>query len=355
MTIPENTFIVCTQCFSHNGLRLDADRIGTENSDSCSNCGAVGHKKLTNDGLGTLAYRYFVWGSMMRTRYGGAPLIQFNELRDKTEVTFHSWLESDVKLIERLLCIGFFHYGPRFWMIGEIEPLKDLQLSKRRQPIIKRILTEYPTRILTKNDSFYRIRVNPNISDAISEYDSPPIQFSGHGRLDSKNQSILYGSQDLEVCIHECRVSAEDSVFVASLQPSRDLKLLDLSVLLVEGEGITEFESLDLTVHMLFLAGRHSYKLTRAIAEAASAAGFDGLIYPSYFSLLRLGNMPFETTLGMSHRTIQQLHEWEQSKTIPNLALFGHPVAEGKVEVKYIDRLIISHVAYDFHFGPVIR
>lgn len=128
-----------------------------------------------------------------------------------------------------------------------------------------------------------------------------------------------------------------------------------MTVLLIEEEDITEFESLDLTVHMLFLAGRHSYKLARSIAEAAQNAGFDGLIYPSYFSLLRLGNMPFQTTLGLSHRRFEQLHEWEQSKTIPNLALFGRPISEGKVELKCIDRLIISRVAYDFHFGPVIN
>lgn len=23
--------------------------------------------------------------------------------------------------------LGFFHYGPRLWMVGEVEPLKDLQ------------------------------------------------------------------------------------------------------------------------------------------------------------------------------------------------------------------------------------
>ena len=153
------------------------------------------------------------------------------------------------------------------------------------------------------------------------------------------------------MCVHECRVSAEDEIFVATLAPSTSLRLLDLSVLLKE-EDTTEFESLDMTVHMLFLAGKHAYRITRAVADAARISGFDGIVYPSYFSLLRLGQMPFKTTYGISHRRIPQLQEHEQAKSIQNLAVFGRPVSEGKVAVSCIDRLILSRVAYDFHFGP---
>ena len=343
--------IVCSNCFVDTGLRIDAERIGVDVPGICQNCGAEGCKKLPLAGLGTLAHRYFVWGSMWRARYGAAPLLQFNE-HQKTSIELQPWLEQDVRLIERLLKVGFFHYGPRLWMLGEIELLKALQKSRTRQSIVDRILKEYPERSLSVDQSFYRVRVYPSAPGESSEYDSPPPKHSGRGRLDTKGQPILYGSPDLEVCIHECRVSAEDDVFVATLFPTKTLRLLDLSVLLKEDNGVTEFESLDLTVHMLFLAGRHSYLLTRAIAEAARAAGFDGLVYPSYFSLLRLGQMPFPTVYGISHRRIEQLHEHEQAKTIPNLALFGRPVAAGSVAVKCIDRLVISKVAYEYHFGP---
>ncbi len=343
--------IVCSSCFTDTGLRIDAERIGIDVPGTCPNCGAEGFKKLPLAGLGTLAHRYFVWGSMWRARYGAAPLVQFNE-HQKTSIELQPWLEQDVRLIERLLKVGFFHYGPRLWMLGEIEPLKALQKSRTRQSIVDRILKEYPERFFAMDQSFYRVRVNPSAPGESSEYDSPPPKHSGKGRLDAKRQPILYGSPDLEVCIHECRVTAEDDVFVATLSPTKTLRLLDLSVLLKEGKEVTEFESLDLTVHMLFLAGRHSYRLTRAIAEAARMAGFDGLVYPSYFSLLRLGQMPFPTVYGISHRRIEQLHEHEQAKTIPNLALFGRPVAAGSVAVKCIDRLVLSKVAYEYHFGP---
>ena len=80
---------------------------------------------------------------------------------------------------------------------------------------------------------------------------------------------------------------------------------LNLTALLKE--DTTEFESLDMSVPMLFLAGKHSYKLTRDIAQAARVAEFDGLVYPSYFSLLRIGERPFETVYGISHRRIPSL------------------------------------------------
>lgn len=343
--------VACSNCFSDSGLRLDAEGIGQEIDLSCPNCGQSGFKKLPEAGVGALAHRYFVWGSLQRVRYGAAPVVQFNS-HQTTSIAVSPWLRSDVQLIERLLGVGFFHYGPRLWMIGEVEPLKALQRKKTREDVIGRIISEYPVRILDVSESFYRLRVSPSNPSDFGQYDGPPPQFAGKGRLDSVGSPVLYGSTDLEVCVHECRVTAEDETYVATLRPLRQLKLLDLTALLEE-EDVTEFESLDMAVHMLFLAGKHAYQITRAISDRAFAEGFDGIVYPSYFSLLRLGVMPFETTYGISHRRIPQLREYEQAKSIPNLALFGRPVADGRVEVTCIDRLIINRVAYGFHFGPV--
>lgn len=345
------SLVACSNCFVDTGLQIDAERLGIDVPGDCPNCGAHGHKQLSTAALGALAHRYFVWGSIWRARYGAAPRIQFNE-HQKTSIDLKPWLRADVALIEQHLKVGFFYYGPRLWMLGEIEPLKALQKARTRLHIVERILREYPERLLQLDECFYRIRINPSKPAEPSQYDSPPAGFAGRGRLDVKGRPVLYGSCDLDVCIHECRVTAEDEVFVATIHPTKTLRLLDLSKLLKEAEGITEFESLDLTVHMLFLAGRHAYRITRAISEAARAAGFDGIVYPSYFSLLRLGQMPFQTVYGISTRRIDEFANHEQSKTIPNLALFGNPIATGSVSVKCIDRLIISRVTYDHHFGP---
>jgi len=139
---------------------------------------------------------------------------------------------------------------------------------------------------------------------------------------------------------------------ISTLSPTKALKLLDLTEVLRE-EGVTEFDSLDMAVQMLCLAGTHSYEICRDIAADAKDAGYDGLIYPSYFSLLRTGHMPFETAYGISLRRFPHLADRERSKNIPNLALFGRPIELGILQVRSIDRLVVNQVEYRFHFGPV--
>lgn len=292
-----------------------------------------------------------MWGSLFRSDYGAAPLIQFNEYQGSS-IDPSQWLKPDIALFERLLGVGFFHYGPRLWMLGEIEPLKNLQKPRKRDQVIRRILKEYPVRTITKDQALYRVRVNPSEASDPNQYDSPPAHIAGGGRLDSPGKPVLYCSTDLDICLHECRVSAEDDTYLATLNTTREFRLLDLSILLKE-EDVTEFESLDMSVHMLFLAGKHAYAITRAISEAAFDKGYDGIIYPSYFSLLRIGLMPFPTILGMSPRRMPQFQDREQEGTIPNIAVFGRPVETGTMRVTCINKLILSRVHYDFHFGPV--
>jgi RES domain len=343
---------LCSECFHDQGLRLDAEQIGVVDDFACPNCGSTVGSKLNRDLIVALAHRFFVWGTLRRFEYGAAPLVQFNQHQTTSSIKPSFLLEKDIRLIEQAIGIGFFYYGPRYWMFGEVRPLKSLQEISLRASVIDRIISEYPSILLSTEESFYRIRKAPRQPDDISEYDSPPFERAGTGRLDSQSFPVMYGSQDLPVCVHECRVTAEDELFVATISPTRELKLLDLSALLLE-EGVTEFDSLDMAVHMLFLAGKHSYDITRDIARAVHSAGYDGIVYPSYFSLLRTGSMPFETTYGISHRRISQLHEREKAKTIPNLALFGRPIEEHTVKVLCINKLIMSRVEYGFHFGPV--
>ncbi|MBK9275072.1 MAG: RES family NAD+ phosphorylase [Flavobacteriales bacterium] len=318
---------------------------------ACPQCASFKGKKLTQDLGIALVHRFFVRGSIQRTRYGGYPAIQFND-RHEPSVKGPLWLDADIRLLERTLGIGLFHYGPRYWMFGEIEPLKALQRLRERARIVQRVVKEYPRVDLTTSEMVFRVRKNVPTPDDPAEYDSAPREYNGTGRLDSKGHPVLYASKDMELCLHECRVAAEDELFVASLQPSRTLHLLDLTTLLIE-ENVSEFESLDLAIHMLFLAGEHSYPVTRWIARAAKGAGFDGLAFPSYFSILRTGAIPFETVYGISHRLIPQMHENERAKIVPNIALFGKPVAQGLVEVKSINRVVLRTVRYGAQLGPV--
>lgn len=357
--IPSARPVLCADCFNDRGLSLDAARVGIINALPCPNCGAKKSRKLTSYLLKTLAWNFFVRGSTLRSEYGAAPVLQFNEHHyGKGTYQAPEWLGRDVELIQEKARIGVFHYGPRMWMIGCIEPLKALQDSARRDEIIQRILSEYPVISFAKGSTLYRLRRDPATPIESCEYDSPPDHLLGQGRLDAEDHPVLYCAQDIEGCVHECRVIVEDELYIATLHAARPLKLLDLTALLLD-EDTTEFESLDLAVHMLFYAPEHSYPISRAIAIAAMRTGFDGLIYPSYFSQIRAGLMPAETVgygISIRHaaRHFPRLTGYAKSGVYPNVALFGRPVRDGLVKIACIDRLILHKVSYDIRFGPVV-
>ena len=345
-------FVACSNCFINEGLRLDADRLGEDDASPCPRCEAIDGRKLGSDRLAILANDFFVWGSVHRLDYGAAPRIQFNDRRE-TDMDLPASLRSDVAVFEETLGIGFFLYGPRLWMLGEVEPLKALQCDETRPDAIDQILREYGSRTLSVGDKFYRIRKNPDEPWEGHQYDSPPPGLSD-GRLNTAERPVLYASPDLQTCLHECRVTAEDDLYMATLRPAGNLELLDVAALLEESREVTEFESLDLTIIMLFLAGKHSYPIAREISHAARSAGFDGIVYPSYFSMLRNGVRPFETAYGMSLRRFSQYRDYEQAKVSDNFAIFGRPIEDGRVEVCCINRVVLGAVSYAVHFGPVL-
>ncbi|MDN3674344.1 RES family NAD+ phosphorylase [Flavobacterium branchiarum] len=345
-------FLICSNCFKDEGLKIDAKQIGIENDEPCKKCKSEEGAKLTKDLTRDLCYRFFVRGTIEKCEYGGFPLIEMNEQHyNRSDIDVSPWLIDDVKVIEKAGEIGLFYYGPRFWMFGEIEPLKSLQNKEERDEIIETILNKYPVKYLNPDKYFYRLRKDPKVPHNFSEYDTPPEQFIGDGRFDIPNFPILYGSQDLEICIHECRTTVEDNIFVGKLKPKQNLKLLDLTEH-IEEENVTEFESLDMAIHFLFLAGKHSYEICRNIAKQAHKKGFDGIIYPSYFSYLRTGTIPFDTVYGISIRRIPQYRNYVASQIIPNLALFGRPIEENKVEVECVNKVLINKVIYETSFGP---
>jgi hypothetical protein len=329
---------------------LNAFRQGVNDSCPCPQCGSSTGKKLDAPRASRLAFEFFVRGTLHRTKFGGAPVLQFNA-HQKTSVTFEEKLQEDAKLIADAIGIGFFHYGPRLWMVGEVEPLKSLESPEERKGVLARILTEYPTRRLNPGDLFYRLRINPCRPAQEAEYDSPPDELIGRGRLDSSDVPVLYASQDLEVCIHECRATVDDLIFVATLTPNRELRVLDLTELLEE--DATEFESLDMAVHMLFLAGEHSYEISRALAREAQEKGLDGIVFPSYFSMIRTGAIPFETVYGLSVRRLPPFRERVLAQTIRNLAFFGRPISAEAIKIECVNRVVINHAAYGLSYGPV--
>lgn len=348
----EGDLILCSDCFNDEGLRLDAIQIGIDKDSKCPNCLSDQGIKLTKQIVRELCYRFFVRGTIERFDYGGFPLVQMNEERyNESDVKVSPWLTEDVKIIEQAGEIGLFYYSPRFWMFGEIEPLKDLQSESEIDKILARILELYPKHILNEEHPFYRVRVNPCTPYEFLEYDTPPEGLGGSNRLNFDGEPILYGSPDLELCIHECRATVEDFLYVAKLVPLQPLKMLNLAALVSE-EDVNEFTSLDLAVHFLFLAAKHAYPICSRIAQFIKEQGFDGIIYPSYFSYSRTGAIPFETIYGMSVRRLPPMAEYAETQSVPNVALFGWPVKEGKVKINSINKVLINSIKYDLSFGP---
>ena len=116
---PEFETKLCSECFHDQGLRLDAALGGFDEPAECPKCHKTEGKKLDLPHIEELAYRFFVRGTVFRTDYGGAPLVQFNQ-HQETSIDLTPQLAEDVELFEKMLGIGFFYYGPRLWMVGEV-------------------------------------------------------------------------------------------------------------------------------------------------------------------------------------------------------------------------------------------
>ncbi|GAG03785.1 unnamed protein product, partial [marine sediment metagenome] len=92
---------------------------------------------------------------------------------------------------------------------------------------------------------------------------------------------------------------------------------------------------------------------TREIAFSACQAGFDGLVFPSYFSLFRTGAIPLDTVHEISVQKFPSNETHTKSRITPNIALFGRPIEEKIIAVKCINRLVLNKIKYDVLFGPI--
>ena len=319
---------ICSECFYNEGLKLLCQKFGLKSNEKCCNCQRDYGYKISKENLHEISWEYFVNGSYYQSEYGGSSLIMFNEYQE-TDVDFGKYLKEDVPLIEKTLGIGFFYYAPRLYKLGLITQLEKLQSQDNSaEQVLNDIIEKFPTKVINEQNHFYRLRKNVSNPNDESQFDSPPIEYSGNGRLDSKDLNILYGSENIEICLHECRVSIIDDLYLAKLTPTKSLKILDLSAEISEDN--TEFESLFLSVHYLFRAEERSYDICKKISSFVYSKGYDGIIYPSYFSRVK-------------------------TERIPNIALFGSPIEDGKIQIKNIDRIRIDKVDYNYTFGPLIN
>ncbi|MDB5529005.1 MAG: hypothetical protein JWR51_2108 [Devosia sp.] len=320
---------ICSDCFTDFGLKEEARRIGFFDNRECQNCKKTTGAKLTLEKARDLAVEYFWNGSWYRADFGGAHRIISNEHHlGKRGVQFPVWLSEDADLIQKFIGEGFFHYGPPLWRIGEIEPLNRLRSFWSRKIAARDIIKEFPTRKLHQGTRLFRIRKNilPPFEEQVKQYDTAPYRRGQCGRMDTHRTRVFYASEDLDTCIHECRIAITDECFVAILNVKRDLNLLDLAAEI--DEVGTPFESTGMAMKFLFTSDSKGYKYTREIADAARMAGFDGIWYPSFFNLVRDGDSP-------------------------NVGIFGSPILAKDIEVVGINRATLKSASYKIRFGPL--
>lgn len=87
------------------------------------------------------------------------------------------------------------------------------------------------------------------------------------------------------------------------LEPVNKLKVLDLTEPIPDYE-CDDFKSLYLSIQMLFLSGKHSYDILRELGFYIKKLNFDGILYPSYFSLIKIGKNLLSDFLGLSIRNV---------------------------------------------------
>jgi RES domain len=317
--------VLCSECFRDRGLSLEALKLGALSLETCPNCGSTNGAKLTGQVVQELAHNFFVLGTYVKTEYGGATVLRSGP----GNVHFASWLQPDMALLNKF-GISYRYNAPRTWLLGEIEQLESLREPSTQTAAADDVVKRFPRRVLAEGETFYRLRIGVPLGKESepSQYDAPPHTSTSIGRLNQPGFPVLYGSQDLEICVHECRVTKADNCYLATLKPKRALCLLDLCRHL-DDDGSTPFQSLYIAVRLIFSAEEHSYHIGHAIARAAQSTGLDGIAYPSYFSSLKRDQ-------------------------IPNLALFGYPVKRGDVELYCANRLSLETAAYTMRLGPCL-
>ena len=71
--------------------------------------------------------------------------------------------------------------------------------------------------------------------------------------------------------------------------------------------------------------------------------------------MLKTGNIPFETVIGMSNRRIDNLKNYEANKIARSIALFGYPLRDNKLNMISMNKLLLNQVKYDFTMAPLIE
>lgn len=327
--------VLCSECLQDQGLKYEASLLGKDCDSECPCCGKTTGKKLTHEQVQMLCYSFFVSGTYTRTTFGGANVL--NITKDdgffENNFLFGSSLKKDMHLLHERMGIGVCYAAPQMWRVGLISWLEDLTgRNKRKKGIaLRKLISRMTPKYVGADRLFFRMRMK--IADGILDaqtFDAPPIKNASTGRFNIEGVPVFYAAFDIETCIHECRATINDTLYIATVRPIQELKLLDFTEVSDNIDEETPFEDLSISTRFLFEAGEYAYHITQEIAAKVQEMGYDGIIYPSFYNQVRY-------------------------KEYKNIVLFGRPIKEEKICIISINRVILKTVQYQFILGPAME
>jgi hypothetical protein len=328
-------FLLCSSCFQDVGLRLEAARIGRwpRPKKSCPNCARRDGYTLGNKALHRLQRQFFSRATapnQYRDDIAVLGVAEHGPPYTDIGIRLRSDTQSDWDLIQSKIGGQLFNRAPRLFYLG-ITNHFGMHQSLPKDVVRDDIVPKLRFAEVASPTTFYRIRVNVAEADKFDEgqYDAPPKpRRRGIGRFDNPKLPLLYGSPNLQVCIHECRVTLADDIFVATLAPTKLLRLIDLSGNYDQPDDLDPFDDLFWFFRGLMNTNQpHVYRYCRRIAQTIKdMTGADGFTYNSYYT-----NVAGDT----------------------GGPLFGRPLSEGKLKVVSINTIRLNRITYEYHLGPL--
>jgi hypothetical protein len=326
---------MCSDCFEDAGLEIEARRYGKAKGAECKLCGSKAGHALDRESLDNLANQFFSYSTASHSYQMDVAVLGIGGGRDDTvekmrPETWRDWLR-----IKEVIDGSLFYRSPRLFYLGVTNHFGEYG-SLQKEFVRREIVPKLREKKLSLSTEMHRIRLNLTEAERFDErqFDAPPDgRRRGFTRFDHPKLPILYASPNLQVCIHECRVTLADEIFMATLSPTRALRLIDLTGNFEQPADIDPFDDLEWFFRGLMYSSRPSvYRYCRRIAqEIRRETGADGFAYNSYFTNIA-GDVDGPTI---------------------NYALFGHPIAEGKLFVDSINVVKLESIRYGFHLGPV--
>lgn len=330
--------VLCSECFLNEGLQRQARKLGQPQSGRCEKCGAEGGALLDLTTLKKLFADFFCGGSVAAAYL--PPVFRVGE-REDPDINLEQTANTDYELIKSLIGDQLRRHTPPLYQLGYTQIRTMIENALRQNPetasdeikggfddSFRLLLKAANISELTASQQIYRARIAPENSLNTEEYDSPPVSRITPNRVASPGAQLLCGAFDVETCVAELKPHIDDivhhKIFVATLGPLVTLKLVDFTA--IDRDRTAEQD----TLFAFFAANTSSYIFTQLLSSFVRGQGYDGVIYPSALSCIAPA----------------------QSKICKNVALFGAPLAERKLKVKSINRIVISTIAYDLDLGP---